>query len=137
MVGNYTRKSNRQSWDQANMQRAIDTINNKEMGWQRASKTFGIPQATLRRRVQGKNKQLTGVEKGLGRYQTTFSRELEIDLVSHIKELESRLFGLTLDDVRRLAFQLAERNGIHHRYNKDTRMAGKRLIYIFKKSILI
>jgi hypothetical protein len=49
MVGKYTRKSTRQSWDEKAMQRAIDAINKQEMGWLRASKVFGVPQATIRR----------------------------------------------------------------------------------------
>ncbi|KAK2720827.1 hypothetical protein QYM36_004640 [Artemia franciscana] len=37
--------------------------------------------------------------------------------------MESRLFGLTLNDLRALAYQLAERNDIAHRY--QTEIAGK------------
>lgn len=48
--------------------------------------------------------------------------------------MESRLFGLTQQNVRKLAFQLADRNGIQHKFNTNTGMAGKitqLYIYIF------
>lgn len=45
--------------------------------------------------------------------------------MTYVKDMESRLFGLTTRDVRCLAFQLAERNKLDHYFNKDTGMAGK------------
>lgn len=125
MVGQYKRKTNFQSWGKDCMQRAIQAVENKEMGWLKAAKQYGVPQATLRRRVSnGKNKILRGTEKGLGRYKCTFDKNLERELVDHIKLLESRMFGLTAIEVRILAYQLAEMNDIEHRFNKVTRMAG-------------
>lgn len=118
------RKSSRQSWDEGQMQRAIDAVKNGEMGWQRAANLYGVPQATLRRRAQNKNKIFNGTEKGLGRFQPTFDKKLERELVEHLKLLESRLFGLTMTEVRELAFQIAEKNGVEHRFNKDKQMAG-------------
>ncbi|KAJ4449897.1 hypothetical protein ANN_01303 [Periplaneta americana] len=95
------------------------------MGWLKAAKQYGVPQATLRRRVsKGKNKILRGTEKGLGRYKCTFDKNLERELVDHIKLLKSRMFGLTAIEVRILAYQLAEMNDIEHRFNKVNRMAG-------------
>ncbi|KAF2898370.1 hypothetical protein ILUMI_07805 [Ignelater luminosus] len=46
MVGTYVRTCDCQSWDAVNMQKAINAVNNKEIGWLRASKTFGVLQAT-------------------------------------------------------------------------------------------
>ncbi|KAJ4449390.1 hypothetical protein ANN_00789 [Periplaneta americana] len=92
------------------MQRAIQAVENKKMGWLKAEKQYGVPQATLRRKVSnGKNKILRGTEKGLGRYKCTFDKNLERELVDHIKLLESRMFGLTAIEVRIFAYQLAER----------------------------
>ena len=106
------------------MQRAIDAVNRGDMGWLRASKEFSVPQATLRRRARNKNTVFNGVEKGLGQFQPTFRRELERELIDHLKLLESRLFGMTMTAVRQLAFQIAEINGIDHRFNKEKKMAG-------------
>ena len=43
--------------------------------------------------------------------------------------MEERLFGLTKDDVRSMAFQLAELNGLPH--NRTSRMAGHDWFYGF------
>ena len=92
--------------------------------YKRQVESFGVPQATLRRRVEGgKNKLFKGCQKGLGRFQTTFDANTE-ELLDHIKLLESRGFGLTPIDVRKLAFQLAEKNGVEHRFNSQSQAAG-------------
>jgi hypothetical protein len=49
---------------------------------------------------------------------------LECELVGHLKLLESRLFGMSCTEVRELAYQLAEKNGIEHRFSHEKKMAG-------------
>lgn len=124
MVGNYRRKTNRQSWSKNAMQRAIDVVNSGEAGWLKVSKLYGVPQATLWRRVQNKNLFANGINKWLRRFQTTFNADLEREIVDHIKLLEFRLFGLTSTDLRKLAYDLADKNGIEHRYNTNLKMTG-------------
>jgi len=47
--------------------------------------------------------------------------------------MESRLFGLPQQSVKKLAFQLADRNGILHTFNMNSGMAGKiTQLYIYK-----
>lgn len=112
----YTRKSDRQSWGEDAMAEAITEVKNKRMGWQLAAKTFGVPATTLRRRV-AKDK---GPMKGyLGGKLPTFNSELESQIVERIRDLEIRFFGLTTTDVRVLAFQLANRNGIKHNFSQE------------------
>lgn len=45
-------------------------------------------------------------------FQTTFTGEIEQDILAYILKMESMMFGLRTADVRRLAYQVAERNGI-------------------------
>lgn len=47
--------------------------------------------------------------------------------------MESRLFGLTIDELRTLAFELAERNNIVNNFNKTKAKAGKCWFYSFMK----
>lgn len=61
---------------------------------------------------------------GMGNFKKTFSSAQEEELVEYIKLMESRLFGLTTKDLRRLAFQLAEKNNIKHTFNQGDQMAG-------------
>lgn len=124
MVGNYTRKSERQKWGERDMELAIQAVSNGEMGWLAASKRFSVPQATLRRRAQNKNKRVKGTQKGLGRYDMTFTQEQETEMVEYIKMLEVRMFGLTTTDLRRIAFEYAEANNVEHRFNKESKRAG-------------
>jgi len=49
---------------------------------------------------------------------------MEDDLVNHILELELCLFGLTCTEVSKLAFSIAEANGVQHRFNHGNKMAG-------------
>lgn len=120
-MGRYKRKSNRESWDENNMQEAIVAVKAKRMGWLLASKTFNVPFGTLRRRASKEE----GWKKGyIGGHKSTFNENLENELVQHIKKMESMFFGLTTDNVRKLAFQIAEAKQIPHRFSTKTKMAG-------------
>lgn len=125
MPRNYKRKTDRQSWSTEAMQKAIEAVHKNEMGWLLASKTFGVPQATLRRHVLGNNKILGANSKGLGSWKVTFPPDVEKQLVQHLKFLEGRLFGLTRSSVQELAYQLAEKNGFSHRFNRQKQKAGQ------------
>ena len=57
--------------------------------------------------------------------QHTLSPEMEAELVKYVLEMESKFFGLTPQDLRSLAYQLAERNNLKHRFNKEKQMAGR------------
>lgn len=78
MVGKYKRKTTRQEWSEELMNRALQAVENNEMGWLKAAEQFGVSQATLRRRSRnGKNKKFRGSTKGLGRFQTIFNEDTE------------------------------------------------------------
>ncbi|KAF0732193.1 Uncharacterized protein FWK35_00027240, partial [Aphis craccivora] len=67
MVSNYRRKTNCQKWSDKDMSDAILAIENKEMGWLKASIQFNVSQATLCRHCQNKNKIAKDGVKKLGR----------------------------------------------------------------------
>lgn len=133
MPRKYARKSNRQSWNADSMLKAIEAVNNGEMGWLRASKIYNIPQATLRRHALEKNKISKKGEKRLGRFKPTFSPEVERQLVEHLKLLESRFFGLSRKDVLELAYKLAVENGFEHHFNNQKKVAGKDWLREFRR----
>ena len=112
MVRNYKRTSSRQNWDEAAMASAVEAVKKGDMGIKNASRVFNVPKTTLRRRVRGKNKRVSGSRKDLGGRAPVLSEEGEQDLVAYIIRMEEMFFGLTMEDVRRLAYQLAERNGM-------------------------
>ena len=62
--------------------------------------------------------------KGFGQI-PVFSPAMELELAAHIKRTESRLFGLTLSQLKRVEYDYAEANGIQHNFNRRTGEAGK------------
>lgn len=56
----------------------------------------------------------------LGRFGPIFLPELEGELVIKIQQMEKALFGLSTVDVRRLAFDLAEKLNLAHGFNAHT-----------------
>lgn len=111
----------RQQWEEHDMEQALNSVQRKIMGFKSAAKTFSVPKTTLMRRF----KKQQGSSKGdLGGPRTTFPKQVEIEICEHIIEMETRFFGLTSKDLRRLVYELAERNGLKHFFNHETRMAG-------------
>jgi hypothetical protein len=115
----YKRKSNRGSWQEEDMLRAIDRVRASEMSFREASRYYMVPKSTLERRAKEQNKIAIGGKKHLGRFVTTFDKEFEEELVDYAKDMESRFFGITCNDLRKLAYDLAERNKIEHKFNKE------------------
>lgn len=130
MVGKRQRTSTRQSWNEGAMLNAIDAVKSGRMGWLKAAKLFNVPQATLRRRANDVNKRAKGCAKVLGRFSTTFNEAEEKEFVEHILLLESRLFGITTNEIKQLAFEFATKNGIPNRF-KD-RSAGREWLRGFR-----
>jgi len=88
----------------------------------KAAKDYGIPRKTLRRHRD--KKVSTPGKVFLGGNRPVFSPEFELELVRHVQNMERALFGFTTLDMRRLAFEFAERAKIKHTFNKSSKMAG-------------
>lgn len=132
MPRTYHRKTERQSWDPQSMQQALDAIKNG-MPIRSAAKSFNVPVMSLKRRTKNKNLMATENIKHLGSKKPVFSPEQEDELIQHILDLEIRMYGITTQDLRRLAFQLAEKNNIKHNFNRNKMAAGKDWLYGFQK----
>ncbi|CAG4943297.1 unnamed protein product [Parnassius apollo] len=109
-------------------------LRNKEIGLNEASRIYGVPKATLKRRLDGSN-QTAKEEKQAPGSTGDLTPKLEEKLYQHILEMETYLYGLTPKDVRSLAFKIAEKNNIKHRFNKTKKMAGKKCATKSKKDI--
>ena len=114
------------------MQLAIDAIKNKEMGFLKASKTFGVPKATLHRHLKGDNKYALNRKKHVGR-QVDLPKNIKAQFVQHAIDLEARFCGLTPQNLRRLAYQIAEINQVKTKFNHDKKLAGKKWLRGFLK----
>jgi len=62
-----------------------------------------------------------------------FDLEFESELVMHCVEMQQRFYGLTVTDLKSLAFQVAERNGIVHPFSHMKKLAGKDWVSSFMR----
>jgi len=90
---------------------------------------YGIPRSSLAKRM----KNIDNVPSGLGRFKRVFSQEQEDEICNHAIEMQRRFYGLSLLDLRSIAFQLAERNELNHTFSKEKKLAGKDWVLDFIK----
>jgi hypothetical protein len=95
-------------WKQENLKWAINAFKEKAVGNNAASKDFGIPSMTLRRRIlQDNNKKPLGPGACL-------STDAEMKMMSRIQQMQAAGFALSRKDVKILAFKLTQKLGIGH-----------------------
>ena len=121
MVRKYKRTSEMASYSANHLRDAVAAVRGGQ-SLRGAAKEFGIPPRTLRRHRQGGVTQ-PGVSR-LGRMRAVFDEEFEEELVATIQRSEKEMYGLSTRDVRRLAFNVADKMGKHTPFNKKTGMAG-------------
>lgn len=125
MVFKYKRKSTRaEGWTEEIMASALKAIENKTSTIRSAAKQFNIPYPTLRKHYIKQSS-----VKRLGSFRPIFSGEMELQLVNHIRDLDSRFYGLTRDDLCELAFELATRNNLPNNFKNGR--AGDQWYYNF------
>ena len=98
----------RAKWSEEDMKRAVAAVIVNGNSNVQASKKFGIPMETLRRKVLIARRD-GGVEKRLGR-PTVMSAEDENQLSAVIIHMESQLYGLSPIEVRRVVYQYCAKN---------------------------
>ena len=91
------------------MKLALQAVRSKFLTLGQAAKKSDVPKSTLERRVNGKNKVATVWTKHLGRYAATFSPSEKKYMVDYIFGMEERFFGITLHDLRKLAYDFAKK----------------------------
>lgn len=133
MVRNYKRKSTQHSWSEESMAAAISDVRNNILGLKKASERYNVPMTSLQRRVKSTKDALEASVKSLGRFKTTFTQEQEKELADFILDMESRLFGLGTKELRQLAFQFADKNGIQNNFNATKGLAGRDWVIGFLK----
>lgn len=61
-------------------------------------------------------------EKGLNNRATAYNVK---ELASYMQQMKSRFFGLTTKDLRKMAYDLAEKNNLQHNFDLHAKMTGK------------
>lgn len=119
-------------WSKEDLEKALIAYEKKEMSLNKIAKTYSIPKPTILRHAMKKNKIAIDAEIQKGR-PAVFEHDIENKLTQHILDLEKYMFGLTINNIRSLAFQIAETHNILNNFNKEKRMAGKGWFYNFMK----
>lgn len=121
----------RQVWEKSKMIEAVSSIREKKMGLKKAAKRFQVPKTTLRRLVLQTDVSLEEVvKKKLGR-KPTLPECIEKELVDYLLFMEAKFYGFTQMDVRKMAYQLATRNGIKNPFQGSC--AGRAWVRHFLK----
>lgn len=119
-----------------NLSNAIKMIKEKKFTTFGTSKHFGLPRTTLRRHLKHcmeTGNDVSKLHENLAVNQV-FDRKEERSLVNYIKDAARLQFGLTLKDVKTLAYQFAKVNGKTYTKSRDTnKMAGVYWLRLFRK----
>ena len=107
MVRQYKRTREVPSADR--LQSSQAAIKNNNLAIRAAAKAFKVDRMTLKRFMDRDG--VTGQKNNTATHQV-FSEGQELELTKHIKDLDNRFYGLSLDQVRQLAYEYGSRNGL-------------------------
>jgi hypothetical protein len=105
------------------MKHTVNAVLTRGLSNVKAASQYKVPLETLRRKVLVA-KSGGGVEKKFGR-PTVLTDDEEEELCHILLDMESKLYGLSLVDVRHLVFKYCSKNNIKHSFNSDSGMAGR------------
>ncbi|XP_069700846.1 uncharacterized protein [Periplaneta americana] len=111
-------------WKEENLQLALVAIS-EGVGVNEAARRYNIPSTTLKRYNKKKDAKIRQPGHPLD-----LPQEMENDLVTHL-QLEKMFYGLR--SVMQLAYEIAEKNKLATRFNKETKSAGKEWFSGFMK----
>ena len=118
-------------WSEKDLLLAVAAYQKGDYGLNECSRVYGVPKATIKRHANRKNSVRNQV-KALGR-PPIFSTDMERIISEHILHLEECFFGLTITEVRKLVFDVAEKYDLPHTFNRVKKNAGKKWFYAFMK----
>ena len=105
-------------WSEESMKKALHDVRYNGVSKKRASRMYGVPRTTLVRRLTTLDHTSPATRP------PALSRNEEDELVSHILTMEERGFGLSITEICKLAYELAEKNNLAHPFNKEKKAAG-------------
>ncbi|XP_072383364.1 uncharacterized protein [Diabrotica undecimpunctata] len=130
-IPRYTGKTKRASWNADVMKKAILFVANGG-STRDAGRKFGIPESTIRDRKKDydRGRDITGPQ--LGR-PPIFSQDQEKYLANCVLKMAKLFYGVTRNELRRLAYSYATVNNIPNTFNDTIKMAGKDWCHQFLK----
>ncbi|XP_063241776.1 uncharacterized protein LOC134541949 [Bacillus rossius redtenbacheri] len=128
MSSSYKRKSERKLiFSEEILNEARNRILNGE-SQQKVAKYLGTKESMLRKRLKAGS-----IPVSLGRLKRVFTPAQEQELADHIRDLDSRFYGIGRKQLMSLAFEYATLNNIPHRFNNVTKAAGRHWVQDFCK----
>lgn len=118
----YRRKSSRRSWTEEQLSQAVSAVQ-AGMAKREASRVFQIPRRTLERYIQKAEETGSVVVEPMGGFKTVFSSSQEEQLVNYLVYMSQTGFGLSPQDVRSLAYQMAVASDITNPFDQTTELA--------------
>ena len=115
----YKRKTARISYGTDKLQEALNEVRAGELSKKKAEVMYGVPRRTLSRHLKGEVQKVGS----LGRFACNLPPEFEAALVAHAVLLQQMLFGLNTVELRKLAYEIAEKKKLAHRFKNQ--MAGR------------
>lgn len=113
------RSTNKAKWSSQAIKNALDAIESGQK-LREVSRTFGIPLTTLHDRY--KSRKIEAPRMGR---KPLFTANQETEMKEHVLKMAKLFYGITPLELRRLAFEFAEKNRIAHPFRKESRLAGK------------
>jgi hypothetical protein len=134
MPRTYKKLGKRCNWSNETLEDAIADVRNKVLSIRAAARAYNIPRSTLQEYMNSSTRVRPLSEEHkpgkVGRY-SILGADFERELCEHVKKMSDLYFGLTKEQLCRLAYELAWKNGIKHNFNNDKKMAGTDWFYGF------
>jgi len=122
MPKTYHRKTERAQWSPYAMLAAMNDVKQKKLTVYQSSVVHGVPRSTLNYRLKTETDEF----KAAYVRETIIGYKNEDLLVERIIRLQRVGFGLTANDIRRMAFEFAVQNNLPNAnlFNADKKIAG-------------
>ena len=115
IMRNYKRKTTKGTYCRQDMLQAVNSVLNDNKSLRTAAKDHSVNYKTLSRYVAAKKraKDLTEDDLGYKQPRIVFTKEIEEELVRYLIKGSKIFHGLTLKELRQLAYQLAAKNNLN------------------------
>jgi hypothetical protein len=127
-MSTYKRKSNRRLVFTAEVLKDARERIERGQSQRSVAHSLNVPESTLRKRLKSGT-----IPRSLGRFSNIFTPELDNSLAEYCRHLDRCFYGLTKKEIGRIAYELANKSGLDHRFNKNKKEASKKWVENFAK----
>jgi len=122
-AGNRSKRTNG-NWSEHQLKLAVKAVMVDGKPKKTAAKMYDVPRPTLQRYLKRIGDGDGGIEKRKNGRPLTLSDGQELELVTILKTMADRLYGLSPTVVRELVYKFCVENAIENRFNEENQKAG-------------